>query len=87
MHNPLGSTTLVQFLALALKAFVDILLPVLVIFYIATGLLFISARGNPEKLKLARAALLYISIGAAIVLGAWAVTEMISATIGAISTP
>lgn len=48
---------------------------------IYSGFLFVFARGNPEKLTKAKDALLYTLIGAAILLGSWAIAEMISATI------
>jgi hypothetical protein len=87
MYNPIESATIVEFLHKALNELVSILLPIIVLFYIATGLLFITARGDPAKLKLARTALLYISIGAAIVLGAWVITEMVASTIDTVLTP
>ena len=45
------------------------------------GFLFVSARGNTEKLTKAKEALLYTVIGAAILLGSWAIAIMISETV------
>jgi len=85
--DPLGGLTITQFVEKALKAFVDLLIPIIVIFYLITGLMFITARGNPEKLKVAKTALLYVTIGAAVVLGAWVLAQMIDATVKAVTQP
>ncbi len=83
--NPLGDQTLLGFLLGALRALVNILIPIIVLVYIIIGLMFILARGAPEKLKIAKIAFLYTSIGAGIVLGAWVLTELVRDTIGAIT--
>jgi len=87
ISNPITSPSITAFLGVALKSLVNILIPFIVIAYIIVGLMFITARGAPDKLKIAKAALLYVSVGAAIVLGAWALTEMISSTITAVQAP
>lgn len=87
ISNPIASPSITAFLGVSLKSLVNILIPFIVIAYIIVGLMFISARGAPEKLKIAKAALLYVSVGAAIVLGAWALTQMLSSTINAIQAP
>ena len=48
---------------------------------IYSGFLFVAARGNSEKLTKAKDTLLYTIIGAAILLGAWAIATMISSTV------
>jgi hypothetical protein len=53
---------------------------------IYSGFLFVFARGNSEKLGKAKDALLYTLIGAAILLGSWAIAEMIQATVTGLST-
>jgi hypothetical protein len=81
--NPLGSGTssvpaLIQtFLTGALK----IGIPIVALAIIYCGFLFVFARGNSEKLTKAKDALLYTIIGAAVLLGAWAIATMISATV------
>jgi len=87
ISNPITSPSITAFLGVALKSLVNILIPFIVIAYIVVGLMFITARGAPDKLKIAKAALLYVSVGTAIVLGAWVLTEMISSTITAIQAP
>jgi hypothetical protein len=45
------------------------------------GFLFVKAIGKPEEIKKAKDALLYTVIGAAILLGAWTIAQLISDTI------
>lgn len=56
-------------------------IPIVALAIIYCGFLFVAARGNSEKLTKAKDALLYTIIGAAILLGAWAIAKMISATV------
>jgi len=56
-------------------------IPIVALAIVYCGFLFVFARGNSEKLTKARDALLYTVIGAAILLGAWAIAKMISATV------
>ena len=53
-------------------------------FIIYTGFLFVSARGNPAKIKEAGEALKYTLVGGAILLGAWVIAEAIIGTINAL---
>lgn len=82
--DPLGGLTLYQFVGKLLGVLVELLIPIIVIFFLIDGLLFVTARGNPEKLKIARTAFLYTIIGTALVLGAWVLAEMIDSTIDAV---
>lgn len=83
--NPLsGVNSLTAFLELIVTALVRILMPFMIVMFVIVGLMFITARGNTTKLETAKKALLYVSIGAAIVLGAWVFAEAIQATINSI---
>ncbi len=82
--DPLGGISIYEFVRKALLAFVNLLIPIIVLFYVITGLMFITARGAPEKLKVAKTAFLYTSIGAGVVLGAWVFATLIRDTITAV---
>ena len=56
-------------------------MPVIALAIVYSGFLFVFARGNPEKLKKAKDALLWTVVGGAVLLGSWAIAKMISATI------
>lgn len=82
LKNPLSGTDSIQgFLLNVLDAVVYIMIPVIVVMMIYAGFLFVTARGNSEKLGQAKNALLYTVIGAAIVLGAKGFALAIESTI------
>lgn len=56
-------------------------IPLVTLAIIYSGFLFVSAQGNTEKLKTAKQALLYTVIGAALLLGAFVLSEAIQKTV------
>ena len=90
--NPLGENgpgTVQEFIQKLLVGLLRIGIPIIALAIIYSGFLFVSARGNPESLKKAKETFVYTIIGAAILLGAWAIAELIADTvleIGAISS-
>lgn len=82
IHNPLGKTTSIPALIKStLEGALVIGIPVVALAIIYCGFLFVFAMGNPEKLKKAKDALLYTLIGAAVLLGAWAIANLIVTTV------
>lgn len=82
--NPLGADgpdTIPKFIRVLLDGALKIGMPVVALAIIYCGFLFVAARGNPEKLTKAKEAILYTMIGAAILLGSWAIAQLISSTI------
>ena len=75
-----GINNIQDFIAAFLKAVVEISLPILTLFIVYAGFLFVTARGNPEKLNKAKMNFLYVIIGAILILGAWVLATLISAT-------
>ncbi len=83
--NPLSTTnTLPELIQKILTGVLKIGIPIVALAIVYCGFLFVFARGKPEELKKAREALLWTVIGAAILLGAWALAKMISATVFAL---
>ena len=82
-ENPLVFTDIQDLLAAILNVIVVIAIPIVVYFLIYAGFLYVVARGNPEKVQRASRALLYGVIGGVIILGAFAITEIIGAIVGA----
>jgi len=85
LANPLGSikdipSLVKQILEIAMKIGV----PLIVLAIIYTGYLFIAAQGAPDKLTAAKESLVYVVIGAAILLGAYVIAEAIVGTVNAI---
>lgn len=81
LDNPLGSTTIYQFLEKVLGLMVDIGFPVLVLAIVYTGFLFVKAQGNEAELGKAKQAFFYTIIGGVILLGAEIIVRAISGTI------
>ena len=80
--NPLDTINSVPgLIKTILEGLLKIGIPLVALAIIYCGFLFVKAQGKPEELKKAKDALLYTLIGAAILLGSWAIAKMISATV------
>lgn len=79
--NPLQTNTINDFIKNLLTNVIRIGIPVIALAIIYCGFLFVSARGNPEKITEAKTALLYTLIGSALLLGSWALAQLISETV------
>ena len=82
--NPLDTnfSTIPKFIAGALKVMVEVALPIITLFFVYSGFLFIKAQGNTTELTTAKKNFIYVVIGALLILGAWIIATMIEATIG-----
>lgn len=69
LENPLNAENLIDLIALVSKAVMKIALIVAVVALIWAGFLFVTSQGNEEKLKNARAVLVWTIIGVAIIVG------------------
>jgi len=80
--NPLPNiTSLEGFIKTILEGVIKIGIPIIALAIIYSGFLFVEARGNSEKITKAKDALIYTLIGAAILLGSWAIAQLISDTV------
>lgn len=61
--------------------------PIIIFFIIYSGFLYVTAGGDQEKLKTAKNAITYAIIGGVLVLGAFAIGEIIKNLVGAFYTP
>ena len=85
IENPLTKAkTISDLINTLLGGAIKIGLPVITVAIIYCGFLFVSAQGNSEKLGKAKDALLYTLIGAAILLGSWAIAQLITNTVTAL---
>lgn len=85
--NPLrGIDSFEELLARILEAVVDIGTIVLTVAIIWVGFLFVAARGNEEKIKQARQALMYAVIGGLLLLGAQAIASVIQSSVESLSS-
>lgn len=81
LDNPIGPDTLQEFIKKILDIVLTIGIPIVALAIIYAGYLFVSARGNSEKLGEAKDTLMYTILGAAILLGSWVLASAISTTI------
>lgn len=81
LQNPLEFNSIAEFVAAALQALVVIALPIVGFFILLSGFLFISAQGNQEKLIKAKTNFMWVIAGAILILGAWALSQLIGGTI------
>lgn len=58
-----------------------------VLSFIYSGFLYVTAQGSDSKIATAHKALLYTSIGTAVLLGAWTFTQVIERTIDQLKSP
>jgi hypothetical protein len=83
VQNPFGgANTLIGFIEFILN---NIVLPIgaviAVLFLVFSGFLFVTARGEEEKLKLAKKTFLWTVVGIAVLLGSVAIANAIQATL------
>ena len=82
IENPLDNTSTFYGLILKIADIVFLIgVPIAVIFIIYSGLLFVTARGNEEKLKTAKRTFWWAILGTAILLGAKVLALAIEATV------
>ena len=90
LDNPFGSNNKSLF-GLLRAVINDIILPMggvlAVLSFIYSGFLYVVAQGNESKLAIAHRALLYTSIGTAVLLGSWVLANVICKTIGQLGGP
>jgi len=79
--NLITTDTINDFIKTLLEGALRIGIPLIALAIIYCGFLFVKARGKPEAITKAKDALLYTLIGAAILLGSWAIAQLISETV------
>lgn len=75
--NPIQSQTFAELMAKIAETAAKIGLPLVVVFMIYSGFLFVSARGNEEQLTKAKGTFFWTIIGALLVVGAFAIASAI----------
>ncbi|MFA5830664.1 MAG: hypothetical protein WC878_02425 [Candidatus Paceibacterota bacterium] len=74
--------TLFEFVTEVLKIVIKIGIPVVVVAIILSGYMFLTSQGDESKLKKAKQAIIWTSVGAAILLCAVVIATVIKNTIG-----
>jgi hypothetical protein len=81
LQNPLKFPNMQKFIEGVLQSIVMIALPIITIFIVYSGFLFISARGNEAKLSNAKNNFTYVIIGTILILSAWVLATLIGGTV------
>ncbi len=85
INNPLSVSTIQD----AIKKIMDVVLmlaiPVIIVLYIWAGFTYIMAQGNGEAIKKAHNRLLFTTLGAVIILGAWTIATAVVGTVNMIT--
>ncbi len=82
LQNPLsGVNDIGSFIKKILDIVLTIGIPVVALFIIYSGFLFVTARGNSEKLGDAKKTFGYTLLGAAILLGSWVLAQALGDTV------
>lgn len=80
LPNPIKSTTIQDFLLKIIDILLVFALPLIILYIMYAGYLFVMARGNPAKVTEARTALLWAVAGGVIVLGAKIILGVVQGT-------
>jgi hypothetical protein len=83
LQNPLNPSfsDIPKFIAGALKVMVTVALPIISLFIVYSGFLFLTAQGSEEGLSKAKTNFKYVIIGSILILGAWVIATLIGGTI------
>lgn len=80
--DPLSNiSSIPQFFAAIIEILLVFAIPFVVFFIIYAGFLFVTARGNADKIEQAKKALLYALVGGLLILGANLLMEIITNTV------
>jgi len=69
------------FIEAFLKAIIQVALPIIAVFIVVSGFMFVWARGNPERLKTAKRNFVYVIAGAILMLSGWVIATLVLGTI------
>ena len=84
LKNPLKVSTIEELLELILDIVVTLSVPIIVLFLIYSGFLYVTAQGKPDAIKKATTAFTWTVIGGVIVLGASVLLTVITNTVNSL---
>jgi TRAP-type C4-dicarboxylate transport system permease small subunit len=83
LESYLPFNSLEELIVAILRIFITVAVPIIVLFIIYAGFKYVTAQGNAQQVQEATRALTYAIIGAVLIIGAVAISEIIANTIGA----
>ena len=85
IKNPLESNDIFELIRKLYRGIMMIIIPLLIVFVVYSGFIFVTAQGNDEKLKKAKANAKYAAIGIAIILGAEIIISILESLLTVLS--
>lgn len=82
--NPLKSTSITDFLIKIIDILLVFALPIIILFIMYSGFLFVTARGNESQITTAKSAFTWAVIGGVVILGAKLIITLIQGTVQAL---
>ncbi len=88
LQSPLapGIGSIEALLTTILNVLLVLAVPIIIFFIIFAGFTYVTAQGNPEKIKTATRSLTYAIIGAVLILGGVALSEIIAGVVNSFRT-
>jgi len=83
LESYLPFNSLEELIVAILRIFITISIPIIVLFIIFAGFKYVTAQGNAQQVQEATRALTYAIIGAVLIIGAVAISQIMANTIGA----
>jgi hypothetical protein len=82
LQNPLNPAfnSIPNFIAGALKVLVMVALPIISLYIVYSGYIYLAAQGNPGEISKAHKNFMYVLVGSLLILGAWTIATMLGAT-------
>lgn len=83
LENPLNPafSSVPSFIEGVLRTIVVVALPIITLFIVIAGFMFVKARGNPGEITDAKRNFFYVMLGAILILGAWVLATLIAGTV------
>lgn len=81
--NPLASSSIEELLVAILRVLIIIATPIVIMFIVYAGFLYVTAQGNAQQVQQATRALTYAIIGGVIIIGAVAIAGIIENLVAA----
>ncbi len=73
--------SLQEFVSGALKVMIMVAMPIISLFLVYSGFLFVFAQGNQEQLAKAKTNFIYVILGSILILGAWVFASLLGNTV------
>ncbi len=86
LNNPTGNLTVQSFLSSAFTGLVKVSLPIITVFIVYSGFLFVTAQGRPAQLEVAKRNFFFVLLGALLILSAWILANIIGGTVTNLTT-